>query len=331
MILITGACGQLGVELAVALRAKYGVEKVITSDVVAAVGGLKEGEHLRLDVRERTWVRKVVAERGIKQIYHLVAILSASGETNPQLAWELNMGSLINVLEAAREYGVEKVFWPSSIAVFGPSSGNFMTSQYAYLDPITMYGISKLSGERWCEYYHNKYGLDVRSLRYPGIVSFRNPPGGGTTDYAVSIFRSAVAQESYECYLSGDTRLPMIYMDDAVRATLELMDAPKEKIRVRSSYNLTATSFTPQMLFDAIRNNGGIFRDFKIVYASDKSDPRQKIANSWPHSIDDRLAREDWGWKPEFDISRMTGEMLTGMAVAHPLAPLKGEPAAQTK
>ncbi len=306
MILLTGACGQLGTELAVALRQKFGNKHVITSDIRPAEGLLKEGKHIGLDVMNHSAIVYAIEEYGITEIYHLAAILSAIGESNPVRAWELNMQSLVNVLEAARECKITRVFWPSSIAVFGPSSGNFMTSQFTHLDPITMYGISKLAGERWCEYYYNKFELDVRSLRYPGILSYTNPPGGGTTDYAVSIFRSAVEGKEYECYLKADTRLPMIYMDDAVRATLEIMSAPKENIRIRSSYNLAAMSFTPQILFEAIRNN---IPDFRISY---KPDARQKIADSWPKSVDDRLAREDWGWKHKFDISLVTAEMLKG-------------------
>jgi nucleoside-diphosphate-sugar epimerase len=248
-----------------------------------------------------------VIRQGITQIYLLAAILSATGEKNPALAWHLNMQSLLNVLDIAKEEGLTKVYWPSSIAVFGPTSPKEACPQHTIIEPITVYGISKYAGEFWCNYYYNKFGVDVRSLRYPGLLSYKSAPGGGTTDYAVEIFYEAVAENQYDCFLKEDTFLPMMYMPDAIRATIELMEAPKEKIRIRTSYNLAAVSFSPQQIAAEIKKH---LPHFTITY---KPDYRQAIADSWPQSIDDSVARSDWGWKPEYDLARMTADMLENL------------------
>jgi nucleoside-diphosphate-sugar epimerase len=238
----------------------------------------------------------------------LAALLSATGEQNPKLAWDLNMNGLLNVLELALEYKTARLYWPSSIAVFGPNSPKEKTPQYCIMDPNTVYGISKLAGERWCEYYFERYGLDIRSIRYPGLISWKAAPGGGTTDYAIHIFHDALKKGSYQSFLSADTELPMMYMDDAIRGTIELMDAPTEKINVRSSYNLTGMSFTPEVLADEIRKH---IPNFKLGYT--EYDQRQAIAASWPKSINDSQAQQDWNWKPEFNLSKMTAEMLNNL------------------
>ncbi|WP_184545621.1 NAD-dependent epimerase/dehydratase family protein [Mucilaginibacter sp. FT3.2] len=303
MILVTGACGQIGTELVKALRDKHGNQNVIATDI-RDVTDTSDGPYFRLDVLDRGELQKLVSELNITHIYHLAAVLSANGEKNPIGAWDLNMQSLLNVLEVARIENLQQVFWPSSIAVFGPESPKELCGQYALTEPTTVYGISKAAGEHWCRYYHQQYGLDVRSLRYPGLISHSAQAGGGTTDYAVDIFHQAVNKGSYACYLKDDTRLPMLYMPDAVRATLELMDAPAEQLTIRSSYNLAGISFTPEQL--AIGINAHL-PDFTISYQPDK---RQAIADSWPASIDDKQAAKDWGWAPAYDLQDMIADML---------------------
>lgn len=305
-ILVIGAFGQLGTELLPELARRYGTSAVIASDLREQAC---DYAFEALDVTDAARLGEVVRRHGVTQIYHLAALLSAVGEQKPQLAWDVNMGGLLNVLEIARELKLEKVFWPSSIAVFGPHSPRVQTPQYCVMDPTTIYGISKLAGERLCEYYFLKHGLDVRSLRYPGLIGWRAAPGGGTTDYAVEIYHEALKQNRYTSFLQAGTELPMMYMDDAVRGTIELMEAPAEQVRIRSSYNLAGMSFAPEDVAAAIakRKPG-----FSIDYAPDF---RQQIADNWPKSIDDAAAREDWNWKPEFDLDRMSEVMLQELAV----------------
>jgi len=303
--LVIGASGQIGTELTLALRQQFGGEAIIAADLKREADLLKgTGAFLPLDIMDKEILRVQVRRHEVKTIYLLVAMLSAAGEKNPMLAWHLNMQSLINTLEVAREEGVEKVFWPSSIAVFGMDAPKENCPQDAYAAPSTVYGISKLSGEQWCHYYYHRYGVDVRSIRYPGLISYKTLPGGGTTDYAIEIFHSAIRGETYNCFLRADKRLPMMYMDDAVRATIELMEAPESRISVRTSYNLAGISFTPAEIAREIK---ALVPGFKIEYDPDF---RQAIADSWPESIDDSVARNDWGWKPSFDLKAMTREML---------------------
>lgn len=304
-ILVIGASGQIGTELTLALRQRYGGDQVIAADLKREADLLKgTGPFLPLDIMDKEILRVQVRRHEVKTIYLLVAMLSAAGEKNPLLAWHLNMQSLLHTLEVAREEGVQQVFWPSSIAAFGMDAPKENCPQEAYAPPSTVYGISKLSGEQWCYYYFQRYGLDVRSIRYPGLISYKTLPGGGTTDYAIEIFHSAIRGESYNCFLEEDTKLPMMYMDDAVRATIELMEAPSSKITVRTSYNLAGISFTPAEIAAEIKK---LIPDFDIEYDPDF---RQQIADSWPASIDDRTARRDWGWKPEFNLARMTETMI---------------------
>lgn len=304
-ILITGACGQVGSELTLILNEKYGSEHVILSDIREPVmGELKKNPFELMDVRDPERLSTILQTHGIGQIYHMASILSAKGEQNPRMAWDINMNGLLNVLDAAVEFGVKKVFWPSSIAVFGPNSPKIKTPQFTTMDPDTIYGISKLAGERWCHHYHFKHGLDIRSLRYPGLISYKTPAGGGTTDYAVDIFFKAVEDGKFECFLTEDTILPMMYMDDAIKATVDLMEAPSDQISIRSSYNVTAFSFAPRQVAEEIKKH---IPDFSITY---QPDFRQDIANTWPESIDDEFARVEWGWKPEFDLEGMTKDML---------------------
>src|SRR6187397_219829 len=296
-ILVIGASGQIGVELTLALRKIYGNANVVASDLREENDLLKgTGPYVSLDVMNKEMLHVQVIRQNITQIYLLAAILSATGEKNPNLAWHLNMQGLLKVLDIAREEKLHKVYWPSSIAVFGPTSPKKNCPQQTIIEPTTVYGISKYAGEFWCNYFNHRFGIDVRSLRYPGLISYKSAPGGGTTDYAVEIYHEALEEKKYECFLKEETRLPMMYMPDAIRATIELMEAPSEKIKVRSSYNIGAISFTPQEQAASIQK---IIADFKIDYAPDF---RQKIANSWPESIDDSVARNDWGWKPEFDL-----------------------------
>jgi nucleoside-diphosphate-sugar epimerase len=307
-ILVIGASGQIGVELTLALREIYGNANVIASDLreqnPLLVG---TGPYVSMDVMNKEMLHVQVIRQGITQIYHLAAILSATGEKNPSLAWHLNMQGLLNVLDIAREEKLHKVYWPSSIAVFGPTSPKKNCPQQTIIEPITVYGISKYAGEFWCNYFHNRFGVDVRSLRYPGLISYKSPPGGGTTDYAIEIFYEALEEKKYECFLDENTYLPMMYMPDAIRATIELMEAPAEKISIRTSYNISGMSFSPKEIAAEIKKQ---IPDFKISY---KPDYRQAIANSWPQSIDDSVARKDWGWKEEYDIAAMTQDMFENL------------------
>lgn len=307
-ILVIGASGQIGVELTLALRKIYGNSNVIASDLREENPLLTgTGPYVSMDVMNKEMLHVQVIRQGITQIYLLAAILSATGEKNPSLAWNLNMQSLLNVLDIAKEEKLTKVYWPSSIAVFGPTSPKQNCPQKTIIEPTTVYGISKYAGEFWCNYYFNKYGVDVRSLRYPGLISYKSAPGGGTTDYAVEIYMEALEEKKYECFLQEDTYLPMMYMPDAIRATIELMEAPKEKINIRTSYNLSAMSFSPKEISTEIKKH---IPDFEMTY---KPDYRQEIANSWPQSIDDSVAAADWGWKPEYDLAKMTEDMLENL------------------
>lgn len=307
-ILVIGASGQIGVELTLALRKIYGNSQVIASDLREQNPLLEgTGPYVSLDVMNKEMLHVQVIRQNITQIYLLAAILSATGEKNPNLAWHLNMQGLLNVLDIAREEKIHKVYWPSSIAVFGPSSPRQNCPQQTIIEPITVYGISKYAGEFWCNYYFNRYGVDVRSLRYPGLISYKSAPGGGTTDYAVEIYHDALESGQYECFLKEDTFLPMMYMPDAIRATIELMEAPAHKVSVRTSYNVSGMSFAPREIAAEIANH---IPGFSISY---KPDYRQSIADSWPQSIDDSVARADWGWKEEFDLAAMTADMLTNL------------------
>jgi nucleoside-diphosphate-sugar epimerase len=310
-ILIIGANGQIGSELVSALADKHGAANVLATDIGADnVYGAKR--YARLDVLDRDAVARLVADEDITQVYQLAALLSATGEKAPLKAWSLNMDGLLNILEIARERFEAgrplKIFWPSSIAAFGPNTPSD-APQYAVMDPTSIYGISKLAGERLCEYYHAKYGVDARSIRYPGIISFKSPPGGGTTDYAIAIFHAALRGETYECFLGPETTLPMIYMPDAIRATIELMEAPADQVKIRSSYNVAGVSFNPRELAVAIKAKLPAFR---IDY---KPDSRQQIADSWPKSLDDARATEDWGWKASIGVDEMVTDMLANVDV----------------
>jgi len=311
-VLVIGASGQIGVELTMALRKIYGNSNVIASDLREQNALLEgTGPYVSLDVMNKEMLHVQVIRQNITQIYLLAAILSATGEKNPNLAWNLNMQGLLNVLDIAREEKIHKVYWPSSIAVFGPTSPRSNCPQQTIIEPITVYGISKYAGEFWCNYYNQRFGVDVRSLRYPGLISYKSEPGGGTTDYAVEIFHEAIEEKKYESFLNPDTYLPMMYMPDAIRATLELMESPAEKVKIRTSYNLTAMSFSPKEIGAEIKKH---LPDFKMTF---KPDYRQSIADSWPQSIDDSVARADWGWKHEYDLPKMTKDMLDNLQVVH--------------
>ncbi len=308
-ILVIGACGQIGVELTLALRRIYGNNNVVASDLREENELLRgTGPYVSMDVMNKEMLHVQVIRQNITQIYLLAAILSATGEKNPNLAWSINMQSLLNVLDIAREEKIQKVYWPSSIAVFGPTSPKQNCPQQTIIEPTTVYGISKYAGEFWCNYYHHRFGIDVRSLRYPGLISYKSAPGGGTTDYAVEIFYDAVSDKHYDCFLAEDTYLPMMYMPDAIRATIELMEAPADRISVRTSYNLSGMSFSPEEIAAEISKH---IPDFTISYAPDY---RLAIAQSWPQSIDDSVARHDWNWKEEFYLSTMTADMLGHIA-----------------
>ncbi len=300
-ILVTGANGQIGTVLTQALRARYGVEQVVATDIVAK--NPTEGIFEILDILDAERFAALVSEYKITQIYHLAAILSAKGEVDPLRTWDINMKGLFNVLELCKEHQI-KLFFPSSIAVFGEEFPKENTPQYAPLFPTTVYGISKAAGENWCAYYRDRYGLDIRSLRYPGIIGYQSDAGGGTTDYAVEIYHAALKEGQYTCFLSQQTVLPMIYMEDAIRATIELMDAPVENLKTINSYNLAGISFCPADIAEAIQTH---IPDFKISY---EPDFRQKIADSWPQTVDDQAARNDWGWQPKYDLDTMTADML---------------------
>jgi len=309
-ILVIGANGQIGTELVMALRNIHGSEAVIASDINSPTYAMRgsTGPFELINVLDKDNLHHIFDKHSPTQVYLLAAILSAVGEQKPKMAWDLNMTGLLHVLDFSVEFKVNKVFWPSSIAVFGPHSPQHNTPQYCVMDPNTVYGFSKLAGERWCEYYFNKYGLDVRSIRYPGLIGWKANPGGGTTDYAVHIFHHALKTGSYESFLAEGTALPMMYMDDAIRATISLMDAPAEKISIRSSYNLAGISFTPEQLAEEIKK---LIPKFEISYS--ENDPRQAIADSWPKSIDDSYAQNDWGWKLEYDLPKMVADMLTNL------------------
>lgn len=308
-ILIIGACGQIGTELTKKLRAEFGTNEVIASDVRKGDPAfVASGPFEVVNALDYNQVEQIIEKHGVTDVYLMAALLSATAEKNPAFAWDLNMNSLFHVLNIAKAGKIKKIFWPSSIAVFGPTTPKKNTPQYTVMEPSTVYGISKQSGERWCEYYHNIYGVDVRSIRYPGLISWSTPPGGGTTDYAVDIYHKALENGEYTCFLSEETRLPMMYMDDAIRATVDIMKAPAENIKIRSSYNLSAMDFTPAEIANAIKAE---LPEFTIGY---EPDFRQKIADSWPQSIDDSSARTDWGWKHDFDLQSMTKDMLAHLS-----------------
>lgn len=307
-ILVIGACGQIGVELTLALRKIYGSANVVASDLREENELLKgTGPYVSMDVMNKEMLHVQVIRQNITQIYLLAAILSATGEKNPNLAWHLNMQGLLNVLDIAREEHLDKVYWPSSIAVFGPTSPKLLCPQQTVIEPTTVYGISKYAGEFWCNYYHQRYGVDVRSIRYPGLISYKSAPGGGTTDYAIEIYLEALAEKKYKCFLKEDSYLPMMYMPDAIRATMELMHAPAKQISVRTSYNISGMSFSPKEIAGSIQKH---IPEFQL---SCEPDYRQAIADSWPQSIDDTVANKDWGWKPEFDLDKMTVDMLDNL------------------
>jgi nucleoside-diphosphate-sugar epimerase len=304
-ILVIGAGGQLGSELTQGLWNLHGKENVIATDIKDPQGILAQGNFEILDVLKQKPLFDFIQKNNVIEIYHLAAVLSATGEKNPKFAWHLNMDGLIHVLDAAVEYKVDKVYWPSSIAAFGPTTPKNNTPQDTVMDPTTIYGVTKQAGERWCDWYFRNKGVDVRSLRYPGLIGYKTKPGGGTTDYAVDIFFKALSDKKYECFLKQDTYLPMMYMDDAVKATLDLMQAPAAKVKVRSSYNISAMSFSPEEIAAEIKKH---IPDFQITY---NPDFRQSIADSWPKSIDDSAARKDWGWQHKFGLKEMTKEILT--------------------
>lgn len=304
-ILITGANGQIGSVLVETLRREFGEDSVLATDIHKPK--LESGLFEVLDVLYPNRFREIIHRYHVTQIYHLAAFLSAKAEQHPQQAWEINMKGLFNVLELARENKL-RVFFPSSIAVFGPTTPPVLTPQFAITQPTTVYGISKVAGENWCQYYYLRYGVDVRSVRYPGIIGHQSMPGGGTTDYAVEIYHAAVEQKPFTCFLSKDTVLPMLYMDDAIRGTLQLMEVPSEKLSIRTSYNMAGVSFSPAEVAASIRE---YYPDFKVTYAPDF---RQPIADSWPKSIDDQVARSEWGWSPHFNLAGITKDMLAHLS-----------------
>jgi nucleoside-diphosphate-sugar epimerase len=309
-VLVIGAGGQIGTELILRLREKLGSENAIAADLKAECpASLKGGPYMSLDVLDREAVRKAVIDQNITEVYLLAALLSATAEKRPDFAWKLNMEGLFTVLDLAKEGHLKKIFWPSSIAVFGPTTPKEKTPQRTVMEPSTVYGISKQAGERWCEYYHEKFGVDVRSIRYPGLISYTTLPGGGTTDYAVDIFYQAKLGNKYSCFLEKDARLPMMFMEDAIRATLDLMEAPVEKVKIRSSYNLSGCDFTPEEISNEIKQH---IPDFEIEY---EPDYRQAIAESWPSSIDDSCARTDWGWKEKYNLEDLVSVMLNNVDV----------------
>lgn len=309
-ILIIGACGQIGTELVLTLREKYDNQSVIASDVRENCPEiLANGPYVQLDILNREEIRNYVIEQKIEQVYLLAALLSATAEKNPDFAWKLNMEGLFTILDLAKEGYLKQIFWPSSIAVFGQTTPKNNTPQLTFMEPSTVYGISKLAGENWCAYYHAKYGVDVRSIRYPGLISYKSPPGGGTTDYAVDIFYKAKAGQEFTCFLKQDTELPMMFMDDAIRATIELMNADSKTLTVRTSYNIAGCSFTPQQIAAQIHKH---IPEFQISY---NSDFRQAIADSWPNSIDDSVAKKDWGWSSQYDLPKLVSIMLENVTV----------------
>ncbi len=308
VILVIGAAGQIGTDLVIELRKRYGDSQVVASDIRDASEEIMEGgPFVHLDIMDELKLNQIVKEFGVTQVYLLAAILSATAERNIELGWRLNMRSLSHVLDLGRFKKVKKIYWPSSIAVFGPTTPSINTPQLTITEPNTVYGISKLAGERWCEYYNSKFGVDVRSIRYPGLVGWTAPPGGGTTDYAVSIFHEAIKYSSYECFLSEETTLPMMYMPDAIKATLDIMEAPAEQVKIRSSYNVGGISFNPKQLTEEIKRH---IPDFTISY---KTDYRQQIADSWPASMDDSAARADWNWQHQYGLTEMVDEMMVNL------------------
>jgi nucleoside-diphosphate-sugar epimerase len=307
--IIIGAGGQIGTELTLALRNQHSTTQIIAADIKEVAPALiQDGPYVQMDILNRDAVRSYIIDNQIETVYLLAALLSATAEKNPDFAWKLNMEGLFTILDLAKEGYVKKIFWPSSIAVFGPTTPPDQTPQHTIMEPSTVYGISKQAGERWCEYYYNKFGVDVRSIRYPGLISYKSPPGGGTTDYAVDIFYKAKATGKFTCFLSKDTALPMMFMDDAIRATIQLMDAPADLLRIRSAYNLGGISFTPEEIAASIEKQ---LPEFEITY---EPDFRQAIADSWPNSINDSYAVSDWDWNLEFDLERMTHEMLKNIS-----------------
>jgi len=307
-VLIIGACGQIGTELTAKLRATYGVENVVASDIRKLENDVvKNGIFEVLNALDYNQIEYLIEKYEITDVYLMAALLSATAEKNPAFAWDLNMNSLFHVLNIAKAGKIKKIFWPSSIAVFGPTTPRENTPQYTVMEPSTVYGISKQTGERWCEYYFKQYGVDVRSIRYPGLISWSTEPGGGTTDYAVDIYHKAILDGKFTSFLSENSALPMMYMDDAIKATIGIMQAPAEQIKIRSSYNLSAMSFTPKEIAEEIKKH---YPDFTIDY---NPDFRQKIADSWPASIDDSHARADWGWQNDFTIENMTEDMFTNL------------------
>lgn len=307
-ILVVGSSGQIGTELVAELRTIFGASNVIASDLRDPFSHGSDGPFEVLDILDHNRFTEVVKKHGVTQVYLLAALLSASAEKDHHFAWKLNMESLYTVLDAAIDFKFSKVFWPSSIAVFGPTTPRDLTPQYTVMEPNTIYGITKQVGERLCEYYYNKFKVDVRSIRYPGLIGWKSAPGGGTTDYAVHIYHAALKEKYYNCFLSADTKLPMLYMPDALRATISLMDAPAEKVKIRGSYNVAGISFSPKEIAENIQQ---YVPDFKMAYAD--SDPRQAIADSWPRSINDSEARADWGWHHKYDLNAMTKDMLENL------------------
>ena len=307
-ILIIGACGQIGTELTAKLRATYGVNNVVASDIRKLNNDVvNNGVFEVINALDYNQIEHLIEQYQITDVYLMAALLSATAEKNPAFAWDLNMNSLFHVLNLAKAGKIKKIFWPSSIAVFGPTTPRHNTPQYTIMEPSTVYGISKQTGERWCEYYNKQYGVDVRSIRYPGLISWSTEAGGGTTDYAVDIYHKAITEGKFTSFLSENTELPMMYMDDAIKATIQIMHAPVEQIKIRSSYNLAAMSFTPKQIGEEIQKQ---YPNFELSY---KSDFRQKIADSWPASIDDTSARQDWGWKNDFDLTTMTEDMFKNL------------------
>ena len=306
--LVIGSSGQIGVELIEQLVKDFGPNQVIAADIKLVSEGKTLGvEYITLDVLDKEKLFEIIKQHNISEVYLLAAMLSAIAEKNIQLAWDLNMKGLFNILDLAKEKHIEKIFWPSSIAVFGPTSPKLNTPQTTLLEPSTVYGISKMSGERWCEYYFLKYGVDVRSLRYPGIISYKSPPGGGTTDYAIEIFHAAINHGFYDSFIAKEVTLPMVYMQDAIRATMEIMQVERKKLTINSSYNLAAISFSPEEIANEIKL---LFPEFQITYSPDF---RNNIALSWPSVIDDSFARNDWGWEHNFDLKKTTLEMVNGI------------------